>query len=91
MKADAWGCSKHRFLEGTADIAATARTKADYGEKVPIKAQKGYRVLPNGPIAVHSAQQFTQVGSGQAGPGSKKKKPEHPQQKLLDLAYQTMK
>ena len=79
-------CSNTTDFYNPQDIAATARIKADYGEKVPIKAQKGYRLLPNGPIAVHSAQQF--VGSG-----CKKKKPaarQHPQQKLLDLAYQTM-
>ena len=83
-------CSNTTDFYNPQDIAA-ARIKADYGEKVPVRAERGYRLMPNGPIAVHSAQQFTQAGTGQVGSGSKKKKPAHPQQKLLDLAYQTMK
>jgi len=64
---------------------AVARINSDYGTKERREAKPLYSLLSSGPLKVHSAKQFE--GSGKK---KRKKYQNHPQQKLLDLAYQTI-
>ena len=76
-------CSNTTDIYNPQDVA-TLRINSDYGNKEKRPAKAPYTLLSSGPLKVHSGKQFE-------GSGKKKRKKDHPQQKLLDLAYQTMK
>ena len=63
---------------------ATSRITSSYGLKERREPKPPYTLLSSGPLKVHSGAQFIE------GSGKKKRKKDHPQQKLLDLAYQTI-
>ena len=76
-------CHNTTDIYNPQDIA-TARIQHDYGIKEKRQAKAPYTLLSSGPLKVHSGAQFIE------GSGKKKRKKDHPQQKLLDLAYQTI-
>ena len=59
---------------------ASVRIRSDYGNKKPLE-HDAPRLFRNGPLATHGIQQYQ---------GKGKSKKVHPQQKLLDLALQTV-
>ena len=75
-------CSNTTDIYNPQDVA-TMRINSDYGTKERREAKQPYTILSGGPLKVHSGKQFE-------GSGKKHKKGGHPQQKLLNLAYQTI-
>jgi hypothetical protein len=76
-------CSNTTDIYNPQDIATT-RIQHDYGIKEKREAEPPFTILSGGPLKVHSSQQFIE------GSGKNRRKKDHPQQKLLDLAYQTI-